>query len=75
MGPEGLQEGEELHVALGCQTPIILRRKLEADKEAEGSDFYTYIGQAYVEQLMVYKGDLADHLAVGKVETENRVLI
>lgn len=75
LGPEDLLEGDEVYIALGCQTPIVLRRILKKDKAAESPDRYRYIGQAYIEHLMMYEGDLAADLATGKVETGCRVLI
>ncbi|KAK8139489.1 hypothetical protein PG984_002869 [Apiospora sp. TS-2023a] len=75
LGPEDLLEGDEVYVALGCQTPVILRKEYNEDKEAKGPGRFLYIGQAYVEHLMIYQGNLADDLATGKVETERRVLV
>ncbi|KAK8124268.1 uncharacterized protein PG998_000027 [Apiospora kogelbergensis] len=78
LGPEDLLEGDEVCIALGCQTPIVLRKesmKGGNNNAEDAKEYYSYIGQAYVEHLMAYKGDLADELRTGRVKTERRILV
>ncbi|TDZ71700.1 Heterokaryon incompatibility protein 6, OR allele [Colletotrichum trifolii] len=77
LGPENVMEGDEIYIALGCQTPIVLRPRA-GKKTVEDQDEavqYSYIGQAYIRQLMVYRGDLAEDLRTGKVRTEGKMVI
>ncbi|ETS77926.1 hypothetical protein PFICI_09988 [Pestalotiopsis fici W106-1] len=83
LGPQGLRVGDETHVILGCQVPVVLRRYLdhqdhdtlkvrtEDQKERE----LIYVGQAYINELMVYNGDLSEDIRTGKVTLEERFLI
>ncbi|KAK8048118.1 hypothetical protein PG994_009848 [Apiospora phragmitis] len=54
LGPEDFLEEDEINVALGCETPVILRKRTGNDEK--GAGHYSYIGQAYIEHLMVYEG-------------------
>lgn len=69
LGPEELRAGDELHVVLGIQVPVILR-PLEF-----GGWLYRYVGQAYVQGLMVYDGNLQEDIESGLVQLEEKLLI
>ncbi|TEA11259.1 Heterokaryon incompatibility protein 6, OR allele [Colletotrichum sidae] len=77
LGPENVMEGDEIYIALGCQTPIVLRPKAgkKTGEDQDGVVQYSYTGQAYIRQLMVYRGDLAEDLRTGKVRTEGKMVI
>jgi hypothetical protein len=77
LGPTGVEPGDEVCVLLGSQVPMILR-KASSDRAGlvPGSDAsWLYVGQTYVEDLMVYPGDLCKDIQDGRVEVEARWLI
>ncbi|KAM3071625.1 hypothetical protein ACMFMG_009498 [Clarireedia jacksonii] len=73
IGPDDLKAGDEVHLALGMQVPMILRKAID---EREGEFLgWIYIGQAYIHDRMVYRGDLKNDIDSGKVGLEERNLI
>lgn len=78
IGPKKLKAGDEVHIALGMQVPIILRKAKDEWGTDESRALYAgwlYIGQAYIHDLMLYKGDLLDDIETGRVELEQIVLV
>lgn len=71
LGPDELQMSDEIHIAIGSQVPIILRKV----GDAWPNRGYRYIGQAYVHELMVYDGNIEDDIEGGKVQLEERELV
>ncbi|KAF3004579.1 hypothetical protein E8E14_005478 [Neopestalotiopsis sp. 37M] len=80
LGPEDLKSGDALHIALGIGAPVILRKTITEWKQStdQVSDIYNstwlYIGQAYVHDMMNYKGDLTADIDSGRVTLERRKL-
>ncbi|ETS79557.1 hypothetical protein PFICI_09410 [Pestalotiopsis fici W106-1] len=77
LGPEGLRNGGELHLVLGMDVPVILRPAL-SEWEHLGTPYksaWVYVGQAYVHEMMRYKGDLVEDIRRSKVKLEERVLV
>ncbi|TRX89822.1 hypothetical protein FHL15_009255 [Xylaria flabelliformis] len=80
LGPANLAVGDEVHVILGLQIPAILRK---ASKDSDrGMDYcgasdndWLYVGQAYVHELMNYKGVLEDDIQTGKVQLQELLLV
>lgn len=82
LGPAGLKVGDEVHVLLGSQVPMVLRRaSVEWGEESQdsvvvsGHDGRLFIGQAYVHSLMAYEGNLAADIDNGVVTLEEKVLV
>jgi hypothetical protein len=73
IGPDDLRVGDEVHVALGMQVPVILRKA--SDEWEDKYAGWIYIGQAYVHDRMVCRGDLKDDIESGRVGLEEMVLI
>ncbi|KAI0550417.1 heterokaryon incompatibility protein-domain-containing protein [Xylaria curta] len=79
LGPANLAVGDEVHVILGLQIPAILRK---ASRDDRGTDYlgasdndWLYVGQAYVHELMIYKGVLEDDIQTGKVLLQELLLV
>ncbi|KAI0185306.1 heterokaryon incompatibility protein-domain-containing protein [Xylaria flabelliformis] len=80
LGPASLAVGDEVHVILGLQIPAILRK---ASRDSDrGMDYcgasdndWLYVGQAYVHELMIYKGVLEDDIQTGKVQVQEVLLV
>ena len=62
LGPMFLPKNAEVWALLGSQVPFILSR-------SDSSKPYKFLGQAYVDGLMDYKGDLREDLRTRKVTT------
>ncbi|KAI4594283.1 hypothetical protein KJ359_008558 [Pestalotiopsis sp. 9143b] len=76
LGPEELRIGDEVNVLLGMQAPVVLRRIVDGDSESDANLCkYTYLGQAYIHELMVYKGNLEEDLRSGQVSLKEILLI
>ncbi|KAI1736411.1 heterokaryon incompatibility protein-domain-containing protein [Xylaria scruposa] len=80
LGPANLAVGDEVHVILGLQIPAILR-KASSDSD-RGTDYlgasdndWLYVGQAYVHELMIYRGALEDDIQNGKVQLQELLLV
>ncbi|PQE13494.1 hypothetical protein CJF32_00005382 [Rutstroemia sp. NJR-2017a WRK4] len=73
IGPDNLKTGDEVHVVMGMQVPVILRKA--SDEWGAEHTGWIYVGQAYVHDWMVYGGDLQDDIESGRVELEEIVLI
>lgn len=77
LGPESLKKGDELHLVLGMDVPVILRPASEEWRRL-GKPYkfgWVYIGQAYVHEMMSYEGDLVADIDCGRVKIEERVLV
>lgn len=61
LGPQECRTGDLVYIVLGSRVPFILRRRGHGFK---------FLGQAYVDGIMDYKGDLKKDISVGKVKTE-----
>lgn len=76
LGPEELRIGDEVNVLLGMQAPVVLRRIVDGDGESdETPGRYTYLGQVYIHELMVYKGSLEEDVKSGRVSLRDIFLI
>ncbi|PQE27760.1 hypothetical protein CJF31_00009991 [Rutstroemia sp. NJR-2017a BVV2] len=73
IGPDNLKAGDEVHVVMGMQVPVILRKA--SDEWGAEHAGWIYVGQAYVHDRMVYRGDLQDDIESGRMELEEMVLI
>jgi hypothetical protein len=73
IGPDYLKAGDEVHVVIGMQVPVILRKA--SDEWGAEYKGWIYVGQAYFHDRMVYRGDLQDDIECGQVELEEMVLI
>ncbi|KAI4206284.1 MAG: hypothetical protein LQ346_001180 [Caloplaca aetnensis] len=62
LGPKGISENALVWALLGSQVPFIFSR-------SKSSTPYRFLGQAYVDGLMDYKGDLQEDLRTRKVTT------
>ncbi|KAI1426828.1 heterokaryon incompatibility protein-domain-containing protein [Xylaria sp. FL1777] len=80
LGPADLEVGDEVHIILGLQVPAVLRKAskdLYKGREyigAEDND-WVYVGQAYVHELMMYKGALEIEIQTGKVQLQELLLV
>ena len=61
LGPQECRNGDLVCVLLGSRVPLILRRRYHGLK---------FLGQAYVDGIMDYMGDLSQDMSDGKVRTE-----
>ncbi|KAF3025787.1 hypothetical protein E8E14_014567 [Neopestalotiopsis sp. 37M] len=78
LGPETLRKGDELHLVLGMDVPVILRPAASEWKEELDEPYksgWIYVGQAYVHEMMRYEGDLVADIDCGRVKIEERVLV
>ncbi|KAF3005274.1 hypothetical protein E8E14_007096 [Neopestalotiopsis sp. 37M] len=76
LGPEELRIGDEVAVLLGMQAPVVLRRARTGNSASRGAPGkHQYLGQAYIHELMVYKGNLGDDVKSGKVWLRDMFLI
>ncbi|PQE06066.1 heterokaryon incompatibility protein [Rutstroemia sp. NJR-2017a BBW] len=73
IGPDNLKTGDEVLVVIGMQVPVILRKA--SDEWGAEHTGWIYVGQAYVHDRMVYRGDLQHDIESGRVELEEMVLI
>lgn len=62
LGPANVQVGDRVCVLLGSTVPMILRSTTRN---------WEYIGQAYVNDIMEYRGDIARDIAEGKLVLED----
>lgn len=78
IGPPGLQVGDEVCVVIGIQVPVVLRKVGSAHNRDRCLQYdpndWLFIGQAYLHQKMVYRGDLAEEIRSGSAAIETRVL-
>lgn len=80
LGPASLAVGDEVHVVLGLQVPVILRKASnDADRGTDyngaSDDDWLYIGQAYVHELTRYEGVLGNDIQTGKVQLQELLLV
>ena len=75
LGPAQAKSGDRVCVLFGCRVPVILHEwpKLSF-KFLDQVDYYTFVGQAYVEHLMHYEGDLELDVESKKIEVEEFLL-
>ena len=62
LGPQKCSKGDLVCVLLGSRVPFIFRRGINRS--------HIFLGQAYVDGIMDYKGDLNKDIRDGKVKTE-----
>ncbi|XXG95532.1 hypothetical protein Hte_001796 [Hypoxylon texense] len=75
LGPGGTMPGDKVYILLGSDVPVILRqipnprgRRQEAAISTTGDPVppQLFVGQAYVDELMAYRGDLKEDLGEGR---------
>lgn len=64
LGPQGCSKDDLVCVLLGSRVPFILRTRVRR------VNYHAFIGQAYVDGIMDYNGDLNQDISDGKVKTE-----
>ncbi|KAL8685428.1 MAG: hypothetical protein Q9218_007766 [Villophora microphyllina] len=67
LGPTSTWEDYEVCIILGSQVPFLL-------SQPEPKKPYIFAGQAYVDGLMDYKGNLLEDIAAGKITTHEYVI-
>ncbi|KAI6091619.1 heterokaryon incompatibility protein-domain-containing protein, partial [Hypoxylon rubiginosum] len=74
LGPAGTVPGDKVYILLGSDVPVILRQTPNSDRPSHRTAISTtgtrvppqlYVGQAYVDELMIYHGDLKKDLDEG----------
>lgn len=65
LGPAETRHGDRVCVLLGSPVPFILR-----SSGVHRKDHYTFVGQAYVDGVMHYQGDLRQDIQDGKIEKQ-----
>lgn len=71
LGPSSIAVGDKVTILLGCDVPIILRRVSNYDHQGDQNgpntrSFHLNIGQAYIDEYMVYPRDLKNMIEEGK---------
>ncbi|ETS77100.1 hypothetical protein PFICI_10974 [Pestalotiopsis fici W106-1] len=76
LGPKGLRIGDEVKILLGMQAPVMLRRVETTDGKIKRQLWkYIYLGQVYIHELMVYKGNLQEDIKSRSVSLEDLLLV
>ncbi|KAI9151566.1 Heterokaryon incompatibility protein [Paramyrothecium foliicola] len=69
LGPWNIKQGDQLCILLGGKTPFVLRQCAPPRKGAVEASYHRLIGEAYVDGLMYYRGNIKDDIRDGRVTT------
>ena len=83
LGSSSVEKGDLVCVLLGSRVPFVLRRCGKGDLEGlradlrpgDGRDYFKLVGEAYVDGVMYYEGDIEADLTNGKIKTEEYNLL
>ena len=70
LGPNSTAVGDKVFILLGSKVPVVLR-PLPALGYADTGVSHFYVGQAYVDTLMVYKGSIKEDIECGRRSLED----
>ncbi|RYP61014.1 hypothetical protein DL770_009865 [Monosporascus sp. CRB-9-2] len=81
MGPAEVRAGQEVSVLFGCGVPVVLRNPEDLNSRHNRYDVgeasvlcKKYVGQAYVDEMMFYDGDVERDVESGKLEVVDMYL-
>lgn len=71
LGPAKAEVGDPIRVLLGCRVPVVLHPRVALSFKRLGEvDFYSFVGQAHVESLIYYEGDLQQDRKDNEIKVE-----
>lgn len=75
LGPAKAKHGDHVCVLFGCRVPVVLHPwPVLSFKEPREVDSYSFVGQAHVESLMYYEGDMEQDIKDKKIKVEEFAL-
>lgn len=74
LGPAKTKHGDHVCVLFGCRVPVVLHPWPVLSLKRREVDSYSFVGQAHVESLMYYEGDMEQNIKDKKIKVEEFVL-
>lgn len=75
LGPAKTERGDHVCILFGCRVPVIFHEWIAVSLKLQPKvDYCTFVGQAHIEDMMNYEGDLEEDVKNKKITVEEFLL-